>query len=127
MLLHLAHERRSVTYARRWVLRQAADAGIRGEAQAAVELLTSELVANAIEHGPDGGTITVHVRSTDGVFEVAVSDEGEELPVVRDAAPSAEGGRGVMLVDMLAQSWGTRLLQGGGKAVWFAVAAPARD
>jgi serine/threonine-protein kinase RsbW len=121
MVLHLEHERRSVSYARRWVLRQAADAGIRGETRSAVELLTSELVANALNHGPEVGTITVATHHTDGHFEVTVTDEGREMPVLKHPEPTAEGGRGVMLVDMLAESWGARLLPDGGKAVWFRV------
>jgi serine/threonine-protein kinase RsbW len=121
MVLHLEHERRSVSYARRWVLREAAAAGVRGEARAAVELLTSELVANALLHGPHSGTITVSTDDADGLFEVAVTDEGAGLPLLKHPAPTAEGGRGVMLVDMLAKSWGTRPLAGGGKAVWFTV------
>ncbi|WP_298460956.1 ATP-binding protein [uncultured Cellulomonas sp.] len=119
MLLHLEHERRHVTYARRWVLRQAAEVGIQGEARAVVELLTSELVANALEHGPAGGIITVHTSDHDGLFHVTVSDAADALPVVGNPPPTAEGGRGMMLVDMLADSWGTQALQGGGKAVWF--------
>ena len=121
MLLHLEHDRRSVSYARRWVLRQAMAAGIHGENQAAVELLTSELVANALFHGPHAGDITVRTEHTDGLFEVTVSDQGAGMPVLKHPEPTAEGGRGVMLVDMLAESWGVRPLSEGGKAVWFRV------
>jgi serine/threonine-protein kinase RsbW len=119
MLLHLQHDRRHVSYARRWVLRQAAEVGIQGEARAVVELLTSELVANALDHGPVDGIITVHTGQSDGVFTITVNDAGEGLPVVGHPPPTAEGGRGMMLVDLLAESWGTHLLAGGGKAVWF--------
>ena len=123
MELHLEHDRRSVTYARRWVVRQAADAGIRGDAQAVVELLTSELVANAIHHGPPGGRITVRTAVLDGHLQVTVDDEGDATPVVRDPHPTEPGGRGMMLVDMLASAWGTSTSpDGGGKAVWFTVA-----
>jgi serine/threonine-protein kinase RsbW len=121
MLLHLQHDRRHVTYARRWVLRQAADAGVQGQARATVELLTSEMVANALEHGPEDGIITVHTGTDDGVFEVAVSDEGTDPPVVKHPPRTAAGGRGMMLVDMLADRWGVRVLDGGGKSVWFTV------
>jgi serine/threonine-protein kinase RsbW len=119
VLLHLQHDRRHVTYARRWVLGQAAEVGIEGQARAVVELLTSELVANALDHGPVDGIITVHTSHDDGVFQVTVSDAGDGLPVVKRPPPAAEGGRGMMLVDMLAEAWGTRILEGGGKAVWF--------
>jgi anti-sigma regulatory factor (Ser/Thr protein kinase) len=121
VLLHLEHDRRSVTYARRWVLRQAAAAGIRGEAQAVVELLTSELVANAIHHGPADGHISVETGVVDGHLHVTVTDQGAGSPVVRDPPADATGGRGMMLVEMLAVSWGTTPLPDGGKAVWFSV------
>ena len=122
MELHLEHERRSVTYARRWVLRQAAQAGVRGEAQAVVELLTSELVANAIHHGPPDGHIVVEADVLDGHLHVTVHDDGAGSPVVRDPPPTEAGGRGLMLVDMLASAWGTTPGPGGGKGVWFSVA-----
>jgi serine/threonine-protein kinase RsbW len=121
MVLHLENERRSVSFARRWALRQAVDAGLHGDAQATVELLTSELVANALEHGPGGGVITVHVTVGDGMLEVSVTDQGAGRPVLGRPEPTADGGRGVMLVDMLAAGWGTRPLADGGKAVWFTV------
>jgi serine/threonine-protein kinase RsbW len=122
MLLHLDRERRSVTFARRWVMRQAAEAGVRGDAQAVVELLTSELVANALHHGPPDGQISVETVVVDGALQITVCDDGEAIPVVRNPPATAEGGRGMMLVDMLARSWGTTPLPDGGKAVWFTVA-----
>ncbi len=122
VLLHLEHDRRSVTFARRWVLRQASAAGVRGDAQAVVELLTSELVANALHHGPTGGEISVETGVVDGLLVVTVSDQGDGSPVVRDPPADATGGRGMMLVEMLAAEWGTTPLPAGGKAVWFSVA-----
>ncbi len=121
MELHLDHDRRSVTYARRWVLRQAAEAGVRGDAQAVVELLTSELVANAIHHGPPEGRITVEAGVVDGHLQVTVFDESRADPVVRDPPPTEAGGRGMMLVDLLATAWGTTPRAEGGKGVWFTV------
>ncbi len=121
MLLHLEHDRGSVSSARRWFLRRAAAAGLGGEAHATVELLTSELVANALLHGPHDGRVTVRTAVVDGVFEVAVTDEGAGSPIVKRPPPTAEGGRGVMLVDMLTASGGTRMLDDGSKAVWFTI------
>ena len=119
--LELGPERRSLSFARRWVLRQAVAAGVRGDVQATVELLTSELVANALEHGPPDGVITVLVSTDEGMFEVAVRDQEPGHPVLGRPVLTAEGGRGVMLIDMLAAAWGTRPLSGGGKTVWFTV------
>jgi len=125
MLLHLERERRSVTFARRWVMRQAAEMGVHGDAQGVVELLTSELVANALTHGPPDGQITVEAVVVDGSLQVTVCDQGDGSPVVRNPPATSEGGRGVMLVDLLARTWGTTPLPGGGKAVWFTVVVDA--
>jgi serine/threonine-protein kinase RsbW len=120
MMLRLEPDRASVAHARHWVLRRAAEAGVAGEPGAVVELLTSELVANAVVHGPPQGSILVQTR-VDGRFEVAVSDGSPRLPVVRTGGPMDEGGRGMMLVDLMASDWGVRVVDGVRKSVWFQV------
>jgi serine/threonine-protein kinase RsbW len=119
-MLRLEPDRASVAPARHWVLRRAAEAGVAGEPGAVVELLTSELVANAVVHGPRHGTILVATSAQDGRFEVAVSDDSPRVPVVRDSGPLDEGGRGMMLVELMAAEWGVRV-DGGHKSVWFQV------
>ena len=121
MLIRLAPNRGSVAHARHWVLRRAAEAGVVGEPGAVVELLTSELVANAVVHGPAEGTITLRTSLLDGRFEVAVTDESPVPPVVRHSDPLDEGGRGMMLIDIMAADWGVRP-DGDSKCVWFQVA-----
>jgi phosphoserine phosphatase RsbU/P len=88
-------------------------------------LLTSELVTNALVHAGSGLHLVVAV--SDGVLELAVSDHdhlsaaavrprsenvGEEEPQV-----IAEGGRGLLLIDSLADEWGVAQ-QGQEKQVW---------
>jgi serine/threonine-protein kinase RsbW len=121
-MLRLEADRASVAHARHWVLRRAAEVGVSGEPGAVVELLTSELVANAVVHGPQHGSILVGTRAHDGRFEVAVSDESPQVPVVRDSGPLDEGGRGMMLVELMAVDWGVRVEDGLRKSVWFQVA-----
>ncbi len=84
-------------------------------------LLTSELVANALAHTPsgDGGLFEVIVWRGAAAVCIAVLDAGSaSAPVVGDADPSTESGRGLGLVAMLAESWGH---DGGpaGRVVWF--------
>jgi serine/threonine-protein kinase RsbW len=122
VLLRLEPNRGSVAYARHWVLRRAAEAGVAGEPGAIVELLTSELVANAVVHGPPNGTITLRTSMRDGRFEVAVTDESPAPPVVRDSDPMDEGGRGMMLIELMATDWGVRTEGDAAKCVWFQVA-----
>ena len=45
------------------------------------------------------------------------------LPVARGATGYEEDGRGLLLLDALADSWGARPLPTGGKAIWFVLRA----
>lgn len=82
-------------------------------------LLTSELVTNAVKHAPGRGTALQLVISWDrGELRVEVHDESRSVPVVVDAPPDAEAGRGLMLLATLASDWGYRETSTG-KAVFF--------
>ncbi|MDQ2826478.1 MAG: ATP-binding protein [Actinomycetota bacterium] len=87
-----------------------------------VELLTSEIVTNAILHGRAGPKLIVEID--DGVVRVGVHDMGPDVPVRRIARADDVSGRGVVIVDELASAWGVEPELGGGKRVWFEVAAP---
>lgn len=81
------------------------------------ELLTSELVTNAIEH--TGTLITVVAVCEHGELIVNVRDDGAAAPpVVGIAAVDAESGRGMQLVEGIAGRWGTAF-HADGKSVWF--------
>ncbi|MEX3105564.1 hypothetical protein DF268_43530 [Streptomyces sp. V2] len=87
------------------------------------ELLTSELVTNALLHTDDDAVLTASV-GPDGLH-VEVRDFVDRLP--RPQAPRADDGthgRGLLLVQALADSWGIRP-HGIGKAVWFELDADA--
>lgn len=79
------------------------------------ELLTSELVTNAVLHARSDVTVTVAVA--DGTAEIGVTDTSVAPPTPRWAASSAEGGRGLKLVDSVAADWGVVYLATG-KQVW---------
>ncbi|WP_443060493.1 ATP-binding protein [Streptomyces sp. NBC_00459] len=81
------------------------------------ELLTSELVTNALVHTDRDAVLTATV-SPHGL-RVEVRDFVGRRPRMR--APSADDGthgRGLVLVESLADAWGVRA-HGVGKAVWF--------
>lgn len=84
------------------------------------ELLVSELVTNAVTH--DGaGAVIMAVRVARGRLRVDVHDSSAALPEPRnDPALDAEDGRGLLLVDTLADEWGFYRTPGG-KAVYFAL------
>lgn len=85
----------------------------------AVELATTELVANVVRHVPDRRCTFLLLRQTAGV-RVEVADGVPDLPATpREASLEAEGGRGLLLVDAVADKWGVSPWPGGGKTVWF--------
>lgn len=81
-----------------------------------VNLLTTELVANAITHA--NSDVQVVVRQIGDRLRVEVLDDSEEGPVVKAADALDESGRGMALIDALAGSWGVEP-RATGKAVWF--------
>lgn len=88
-----------------------------------VALVVSELVGNAVRHakGLPAGGLHVDWEIRPGVVEVAVTDGGgSTVPRARNAGPDAQGGRGLAIVDALADDWGTRQ-QGGVLTVWAAI------
>ena len=82
-------------------------------------LLTSELVTNAVLHARTD--LTVSVAVADGAAEIGVTDSSPKLPRARTAARTSEGGRGLQLVEQVAEDWGVVPVDGG-KQVWFALA-----
>ena len=89
-------------------------------------LLVSELVTNAVQHTHSrrpGGTVTVVVIELAGSLRVEVIDEGSarSIPVVRDDMFATDG-RGLFLVQSLADEWGYEQ-QSCGTTVWFRLAA----
>jgi anti-sigma regulatory factor (Ser/Thr protein kinase) len=83
-----------------------------------VTLLTSELVTNAIVHAR--GPVSVRMTVTERVLRVEVNDHSRQLPRRRSPGPDDEVGRGMVVVEELAQQWGTEEA-GDGKVVWFEV------
>lgn len=82
------------------------------------ELLTSELVSNAVMHGAP--PLSLSVSGDDRHLTIQVSDGSEALPrfPAGDAAQDVGNGRGLRIVQLLANTWGTGVTPGG-KTVWF--------
>ena len=87
-------------------------------------LLTSELVSNAVVHGPSGEDhcIELTIWHGDAHWWIAVADAGELLPTPRTPSPTSEGGRGLLLITSLAANWGVLPRPTTGKAVYVSLA-----
>lgn len=91
----------------------------RGGTASAAELLVSELVTNALLH-TDSEPIEVSIEVGEGAVRVEVVDADPTRPELVSPGPEDEHGRGLTLVDALAQRWGVEDRAGGdGKVVWF--------
>ena len=89
-------------------------------------LLLTELVANAARHASPGDVV-VRITLTGRVLRVEVADSSSRplrLPV--GAGWEQESGRGLLLVEALAERWGSAAVVGG-KSVWFELPAHPGD
>ena len=119
----------SVSAARHWATARCAEltgdlaaapaghdgAGPAGDLLRRVELVTTELVANAVEHGAP--PLRIGLRRSGDVLQVHVADGSPVAPVRREQPPDATSGRGIALVAHLSSRWGVER-EPGGKVVW---------
>ncbi|MFD8691330.1 SpoIIE family protein phosphatase [Streptomyces sp. NPDC059651] len=100
--------------------------GAKGRADE-VELAADELTTNALMHTDGGAIVTIRVLTgPERRLRVDVEDRSSALPRRRDAGESGVSGRGLMLVDQLADAWGVES-RGTGKCVWCEFVIPPRD
>lgn len=97
------------------------------------ELVLSELVTNSVratgvtDPWPNWTAVTaqhvigVQLRITDAQFFVEVWDRSTKSPAKREADDDAENGRGLAIVEAMAERWGVYLPGAGGKVVWAAL------
>jgi len=79
------------------------------------QLVATELVANAIVHASSAPVLSL---ATDGsALVLRVADRSRERPVARAPTADAAGGRGLLMVESLADRWGVEE-NGAGKVVW---------
>ncbi|MGX1851406.1 SpoIIE family protein phosphatase [Streptomyces sp. NPDC055299] len=116
---NLAPEARSVARARELARDQLTDWGLQGLVDT-TELLVSELVTNALRHGH--GEIRLRLL-LDRTLVCEVWDADLAQPRRRRARDTDEGGRGLQLVGLLSEGWGSRRTPRG-KTVWFELALP---
>ncbi|WP_432520507.1 ATP-binding protein [Kineococcus sp. SYSU DK006] len=139
-----AHDAASVPKARHVVRTVLDGAGLDEMALAEIEIVVSEIVGNAVRHArplADGGIhvqceVTVEVVPGAGAapgaaphVEVAVTDGGAPGRVLAPRAPDgcATGGRGLFIVDGLADEWGVvDNVDDLSRTVWASFGGPTR-
>ncbi|MEV8531723.1 SpoIIE family protein phosphatase [Streptomyces sp. NPDC051211] len=106
----------------RHLIRAAATAWGARELADEIELAADELVTNVLVHTDGGGQVSLRL-TPEGRIRIEVEDGSSALPRRRDAGDWAVSGRGLMLVDRLADAWGVEP-RGSGKCVWCEFTVP---
>jgi anti-sigma regulatory factor (Ser/Thr protein kinase) len=92
-----------------------------------IELVTDELITNALMHTEGAAVLTLRsFPGPDRRLRTEVEDSSSALPRRREAGASGVSGRGLLLVDRLADVWGVEA-RGGGKVVWCEFAVPGDE
>ena len=87
------------------------------EQEQLAQLLVSELVTNALRH-TQSNVILIDVQIRDRI-RVNVTDESPRMPRRQSPGPKDAKGRGLIIVDELAEEWGIEPMPGNGKRIWF--------
>ncbi|MEU5536412.1 ATP-binding protein [Streptomyces sp. NPDC020362] len=118
----LQRELTSVRRARRLVTAQLGEWALDDLADTA-ELLVSELVTNALRH--TRGPLRLNLRLRHSRLLCEVEDTESAHPARNDVDSEAESGRGIELLDLLADAWGS-IRTATGKTMWFELQAEDR-
>jgi anti-sigma regulatory factor (Ser/Thr protein kinase) len=87
-----------------------------GDTVAVAQLLTSEVVTNAVVHA--GTALDLQIEIADFGARITVQDLSSAAPQRRVPNVGDVGGRGLALLDLLASAWGWQSTPTG-KRVWF--------
>ncbi|GAB2470232.1 SpoIIE family protein phosphatase [Streptomyces incanus] len=83
-------------------------------------LLLSEVLTNVLVHTDADALLEAEI--TDGPqgrrIRIEVTDAGDDLPHLRTPGELASSGRGLLLIELLAHTWGVDP-RGKGKSIWF--------
>ncbi|HSJ72077.1 MAG TPA: ATP-binding protein [Acidimicrobiia bacterium] len=111
--LKLPSEPASVARARSFV--RGVTAGRSTFITSELELLASELATNAVMHA--GTPFIVRVGCSDGTIRLEVEDANSTLPTRKRHGLKSPVGRGLLVVEQVADRWGVRA-ESSGKVVW---------
>ncbi|MFE0699349.1 SpoIIE family protein phosphatase [Streptomyces sp. NPDC058872] len=96
-----------------------------GEQLDSAVLMVSEMVTNVLVHTDGDALLVAEVAcgKKSRRLRVEVSDTSDELPHKRHPGEMASSGRGLVLMELLADAWGVDP-RGEGKAIWFELNEP---
>lgn len=126
--LLLPHTPSSVAVARQRLCHELLARGIADQAVADAALVISELLGNALRHARPlrSGRVRVSWGFDDEQLQIAVSDGGSAtMPRLYPRSLTATGGRGLEIVEHVANEWGVRH-EGKATTVWAKMALQDR-
>ncbi|MEU4049526.1 SpoIIE family protein phosphatase [Streptomyces olivaceus] len=90
------------------------------EQRDAAVLLLSELLTNVLVHTDADALLVAEIAGEPGErgIRVEVTDNGDDLPHKRRPGEMASSGRGLVLIELLADAWGVAP-RGTGKSIWY--------
>jgi anti-sigma regulatory factor (Ser/Thr protein kinase) len=88
-------------------------------------LLVTELVSNVVDHVQGEANLTLELSLSDAWLRISVADGSSIRPVVQELSHDRPRGRGMRMVEAIADRWGAEDHQGG-KRVWFDLRPPVR-
>ena len=115
--LELPPDRTSPSIARAAIAASCRHWGLEQQVDTA-QLVVSELVTNVVVHASTPLLLAAEHDSSH--LTIAVADGDSSPPVLADPEPTAEGGRGVGIVALVAAAWGVRRTALG-KLVWASI------
>ncbi|MFD8120826.1 SpoIIE family protein phosphatase [Streptomyces albidoflavus] len=121
---HVAPEDPEALSGARHLIRAAVRSWGSGERADEIELAADEMIVNALMHTEGSAVVTLRVLTgTERRLRVEVEDTSSALPRRREAGEDGVSGRGLFLVDRLADGWGVEA-RGTGKCVWCEFVVP---
>jgi anti-sigma regulatory factor (Ser/Thr protein kinase) len=83
----------------------------------AIALVVSELATNAVQHART--SFVLRLELVDESLRIEVFDDGDGTPEMLDPRPDTPRGRGLLIVNKMADEWGVEpASDGNGKHVW---------
>lgn len=116
--------RTSALSARRFVSDAVVD--VPSDVSETIALIASELATNSVRHAATA--FQIRVQTLPDRVHLEVEDDGEGQPVVRSPGPTDTSGRGLQIVQALADAWGViPKPESTGKTVWATIALRGAD